>query len=146
MIEISCTNQSALGHICFGMRRHNLLWCNTSGMHKSSFQYALLFVQQKRANVPSTPLGNMCKEFMAFPSIVVRVVIQRSARHLYVQYVLTGRGVSSRRAAGLQPSLINLWQKIPPNGQTRLTFGFSYENFTTQTFSVLPTPFWLNVS
>jgi len=25
-------------------------------------------------------------------------------------------------------------------------FGFRYENFTTQSFSVLPTPFWLNVS
>jgi len=56
------------------------------------------------------------------------------------------RGGSSRRAAGLQPSLKNLRQKIPPNGQTLLKFGFSYENFTTQSFSVLPTPFWLNVS
>jgi len=42
-------------------------------MYKSSFQYGLLFVQQKQANVPSTPLGHMCKDFMAFPSIVVRV-------------------------------------------------------------------------
>jgi len=49
------------------------------------------------------------------------------------------RGGSSRRAAGLQPSLKNVNQKIPPNGQTRLKFGFSYENFTTQSFSVLPT-------
>jgi len=56
------------------------------------------------------------------------------------------RGGLSRRAAGLQPSLKNVRQKIPPNGQTRLQFGFSYENFTTQSFSVLPTPFLLNVS
>ena len=56
------------------------------------------------------------------------------------------RGGSSRGAAGLQPSLKNVRQKIPPNGQTRLKFGFSYENFTTQSFSVLPTPFLLNVS
>jgi len=56
------------------------------------------------------------------------------------------RGGSSRGAAGLQPSLKNVRQQIPPNGQTRLKLGFSYENFTTQSFSVLPTPFWLNVS
>ena len=49
------------------------------------------------------------------------------------------RGGSSRRAAGLKPSLKNVRQKIPPNGQTRLKFGFRYENFTTQSFSVLPT-------
>ena len=49
------------------------------------------------------------------------------------------RGGSSRRAAGLQPSLKNVRQKIPPNGQTRLKFGFSHENFKTQSFSVLPT-------
>ena len=55
-------------------------------------------------------------------------------------------GGSSRRAAGLQPSLKNVRQKILPNGQTRLKFGFSYENFTTQSFSVLPTPFRFNVS
>jgi len=35
-----------------------------------------------------------------------------------------GRG-SSRRAAGLQPSLKNVRQKIPPNGQTCLKSGFS---------------------
>jgi len=51
-----------------------------------------------------------------------------------------------KRAAGLQPSLKNVRQKIPPNGQTNLKFRFSYEHFTTQSFSVLPTPFWLNVS
>jgi len=56
------------------------------------------------------------------------------------------KGGSSRRAAGLRPSLKNVRQKIPPNGQTRLKFGFSYENFTTQSCSVLPTPFRLNVS
>jgi len=38
--------------------------------------------------------------------------------------VLIPRGGSSRRAAGLQPSLKNVSQKIPPNGQTRLKFGF----------------------
>ena len=37
------------------------------------------------------------------------------------------RGGSSRQAAGLQPSLKNVRQKIPPNGETRLKFGFSYE-------------------
>ena len=37
------------------------------------------------------------------------------------------RGGSSRRAAGLLPSLKNVRQKIPPNGQTRLKFGFSCE-------------------
>ena len=56
------------------------------------------------------------------------------------------RGGSSIRAAGLQLSLINVRQKIPPNGQTRHKFGFSYENFTTQSISVFPTPFLLNVS
>jgi len=50
------------------------------------------------------------------------------------------------RLDGVQPFLKNVRQKIPPNGQTRLKFGFSYENFTTQSFSVLPTPFRLNVS
>jgi len=50
------------------------------------------------------------------------------------------------RLDGLQPSLKNLRQKILPNGQTRHKFGFSYENLTTQSFSVPPTPFWLNVS
>jgi len=50
------------------------------------------------------------------------------------------------RLGGLQPSLKNVRQKIPPNGQTRLKFGFNYENFTTHSFSVLPTPFRLNVS
>jgi len=63
--------------------------------------------------------------------------------HLFIN---TSRGGSSRRAAGLQPSLKNIKQKIPPNGQTRLKFGFSFENFSTQSFSVLPTPFRLNVS
>ena len=58
---------------------------------------------------------------------------------------LTVRGGSSGGAAGLQPSLKNVGQKIPPNGQTRLKFGFSYENFTTQSFSVHPTPFRINV-
>jgi len=42
----------------------------------------------------------------------------------------------------LQPSLKNVRQKIPPNDQTRLNLGFSYEKFTTQSFSVLPTPFF----
>jgi len=37
------------------------------------------------------------------------------------------RGGSSRGAAGLQPSLKNVRQKIPPNGQTRLKSGFSCE-------------------
>ena len=37
------------------------------------------------------------------------------------------RGGSSRRAAGRQLSLKNVRQKIPPNGQTRLKFGFCYE-------------------
>jgi len=41
--------------------------------------------------------------------------------------VVTSRGGSSGRAAGLQPFLKNVRQKIPPNGQTRLKFGFSYE-------------------
>ena len=41
------------------------------------------------------------------------------------------RGGSSRGAAGLQPSLKNVRQKIPPNGQTRLKFGLRYENFGT---------------
>jgi len=50
------------------------------------------------------------------------------------------------RIDGLQPSLKNVRQKIPPNGQSRLNFGFSYENFTTESCSVLPTPFRLNVS
>jgi len=56
------------------------------------------------------------------------------------------RGGSSRRAAGLKPSLKNVRQKIAPNGQTRLKFGFSYENFKPHSLSVLPTPFRLNVS
>jgi len=40
-----------------------------------------------------------------------------------VHNILNIRGGSSRRAAGLQPSLKNVRQKIPPNGQTRLKFG-----------------------
>jgi len=52
---------------------------------------------------------------------------------------VTSSGGSSRRAAGLQPSLRNLRQKIPPNGQTRLKFGFSYENFTTIIFDTSDT-------
>jgi len=62
--------------------------------------------------------------------------------------LLTGmtKPAGAARLDGLQPSLKNLRQKIPLNGETRLKFGFSYENFTTQSFSVLPTPFWLNVS
>ena len=70
----------------------------------------------------------------------------RTCRSGFLIATQVTRGGSCRRAAGLQPSLKNLRQKIPPNGQTRLKFGFSYENFTTQSFSVLPTPFWLNVS
>ena len=50
------------------------------------------------------------------------------------------------RLDGLQPSLKNVRQKIPPNDQTRLKLGSINENFTTQSFSVLPTPFGLNVS
>ena len=57
--------------------------------------------------------------------------------------VLPVSGGSSRRAAALPEKCVR--QKIPLNGQTRLKFGFSYENFTTQSLSV-PTPFWLNVS
>ena len=38
-----------------------------------------------------------------------------------------GRGGSSRGAAGLQPSLKNVRQKIPPNSQTRLKSEFSWE-------------------
>jgi len=41
--------------------------------------------------------------------------------------IFDDRGGSSRGAAGLQPSLKNVRQKIPPNGQTRLKFGFSCE-------------------
>ena len=37
------------------------------------------------------------------------------------------RGGSSRGAAGLQPSLKNVRQNIPPNDQTRLKSGFSCE-------------------
>ena len=86
------------------------------------------------------------------------------------RFVILTRGGSSKGAAGLQPSLKNVRQKIPPNGQTRLKSGFSQHNhffsqqlrntialsldfhntikrnFTTQSFSVPPTPFWLNVS
>ena len=39
----------------------------------------------------------------------------------------TPRGGSSKGAAWLQPSLKNVRQKIPPNGQTRLKSGFSCE-------------------
>ena len=41
--------------------------------------------------------------------------------------ILRNRGGSSRGAAGLQTSLKNVRQKIPPNGQTRLKSGFSCE-------------------
>ena len=40
---------------------------------------------------------------------------------------MLSRGGSSRRAAGLHPSLKNVRQKISPNGQTRPKSGFSYE-------------------
>jgi len=76
--------------------------------------------------------------------ISVSLLIDRS-QHATTA-IVSIRGGSSRRAAGLQPSLKNVRQKIPPNGQTRLKFKFSYENFATQSFSVLPTPFRLNVS
>jgi len=46
---------------------------------------------------------------------------------MLIKWVDLFRGGSSRRAAGLQPSLKNVRQKIPPNGQTRLKFGFSHE-------------------
>ena len=42
-------------------------------------------------------------------------------------YMHMTSGGLSKRAAGLQPSLKNVRQKIPPNGQTRLKSGFSYE-------------------
>jgi len=45
----------------------------------------------------------------------------------YCSLFLVVRGGSSGGAAGLQPSLKNLRQKIPPNGQTRLKSGFSCE-------------------
>ena len=45
----------------------------------------------------------------------------------HVNVVNVTRGGSSRRAAGLQPSLKNVRLKIPPNGQTRLVIRFSYE-------------------
>jgi len=38
----------------------------------------------------------------------------------YKERMLFSRSGSSRRAAGLQPSLKNVRQKIPPNRQTRL--------------------------
>jgi len=79
-------------------------------------------------------------------AISVRKVIGLSSIISCTCTGLYNRDGSSRRAAGLQPSLKNLRQKIPPNGQTRLKFGFSYENLTTQSFSVLPTVVWLNVS
>jgi len=53
------------------------------------------------------------------------------------------RGGSSRWAAALPEKCK---AKDSAKWQTRLKFGFSYENFTTQSFSVLPTPFLLNVS
>jgi len=65
----------------------------------------------------------------------------RFKKHVLHFRILRDRVGSSRRAAGLQPSLKNVRQKIPPNGQTRLKFGLSYENFAKQSFSVLPTPF-----
>ena len=40
---------------------------------------------------------------------------------------MASRGGSSRGAAGLQPSLKSVRQKISPNGQTRLKSGFSCE-------------------
>ena len=40
---------------------------------------------------------------------------------------LITRSGSSGLTAGLQPFLKNVRQKIPPNGQTRLKFGFNYE-------------------
>jgi len=55
-----------------------------------------------------------------------------------------GRLVKTGCRAAALPEKVR--QKIPPNGQTRLKFGFRYENFTTQSFSVLSTPFRLNVS
>jgi len=30
-------------------------------------------MEHKQANVPNTPQGYKCKDFMAFPSIIVRV-------------------------------------------------------------------------
>jgi len=42
---------------------------------------------------------------------------------LFVYYSNAG----AARLDGLQPSLKNIRQKILPNGQTRLKFGFGYE-------------------
>ena len=57
------------------------------------------------------------------------VVLRKYTVLFYNVYAetLTWRGDSSRGAAGLQPSLQNVRQKIPPNGQTRLKSGFSCE-------------------
>jgi len=51
------------------------------------------------------------------------------------------RGGSSKRAAALPEKC-----KAKDSAKLAFNFRFGYENFTTQSFSVLPTPFWLNVS
>jgi len=92
--------------------------------------------------------SNLCKENRVFHNLLdalsslVFTSTFNFIYHIWHSCPTTG----AARLDGLQPSLKNVRQKIPANGQTRLKFGFSYENFTTQSFSVLPTPFRLNVS
>jgi len=52
---------------------------------------------------------------------------QRNPVLLLRAQIPRNRGGSSRGAVGLQPSLKNVRQKIPSNGQTRLKSGFSCE-------------------
>ena len=97
-------------------------------------------------NVSGNPTANVqafsFASVKAFPSFPQRLGCHSDQK----AHRLNHNACCFKRGAGLQPSLKNVRQKIPPNGQTRLKFRFSYEHFTTQSFSVLPTPFWLNVS
>jgi len=81
------------------------------------------------------------------PSLKQRIIISTMLLNsLNVSTSIVHQRSGAARLDRLQPSLKNVKQKIPPNGQSRLKFGFSYENFTTQSLSVFPTPFRLNVS
>ena len=83
------------------------------------------------------PRGRHAARVFGTPEFVVDIYLLRLSMHCAGSITIMWsvnvfindftRGGSSRGAAVLQPSLKNVRQKIPPNGQTRLKSGFSCE-------------------
>jgi len=86
--------------------------------------YIVLLTVSEQENLSFVKLRNQRKNFQ------IEHFLLAAKEILFARKSLPARGASSRRAAGLQPFLKNVRQKIPPNSQTRLKFRFSYENFT----------------